>query len=73
MNLITSKPEILTTQPSEIHGRGLFAKDEISNLSLICEEIVKTLAPNRQLFLMDRFDELIIALSPMLFYCLILI
>lgn len=46
MNLITSKSEILTTQPSEIHGRGLFAKDEINNLSLICEEVVKTLASN---------------------------
>ena len=46
MGLIICKSEILTTQPSEIHGRGLFAKDEINNLSLICEEVVKTLASN---------------------------
>jgi len=36
----------LITQLSEIHGRGLFAKDEIDNLSLICVEVVKTLASN---------------------------
>lgn len=36
----------LITQPSEIHGRGLFAKDALENLSLICEEVVKTLSPN---------------------------
>jgi SET domain-containing protein len=36
----------LITQPSEIHGRGLFAKEEIASLSLICEEVVKALATN---------------------------
>ena len=35
----------LITQPSEIHGRGLFAKDEIKYLALICEEVVKALTP----------------------------
>jgi SET domain-containing protein len=33
----------LITQSSEIHGRGLFAEDEITSLSLICEEVVKAL------------------------------
>jgi SET domain-containing protein len=36
----------LITQPSEIHGRGLFAKDAIERFSLICEEVVKNLAKN---------------------------
>ncbi len=36
----------LITLPSDIHGYGLFAKDEINNFSLICEEVVKTLALN---------------------------
>lgn len=36
----------LITQLSEIHGRGLFAKEAIENLSLICEEAVRALAKN---------------------------
>lgn len=36
----------LITQPSEIHGYGLFAKEKIDNLSLICKEVVKALASN---------------------------
>jgi SET domain-containing protein len=45
MGIITNETNLIT-QLSEIHGRGLFAKDEIIKLSLICEEAVKSLASN---------------------------
>jgi SET domain-containing protein len=44
-SIILQQPSLIT-QPSEIHGRGLFAKEPLVKLALICEEVVKNLAKN---------------------------
>lgn len=43
--IITDEPSLIT-QKSEIHGRGLFAKNLIENFALICEGSVEAAKKN---------------------------